>query len=149
MPGYLAEARELCEKYRTLLVFGEVQTGFYGTATFLASQHYDATADIVILAKAMSGGLVPSAAVLMTNPTRAEGWGQYMRARLGEVLQGCELVSGVRGHDLFNGIVFQPPQSPGLRLAFESFHKIHPAMFGQVLVMHLFRGHGMLAQIWF
>jgi ornithine--oxo-acid transaminase len=43
--------------------------------------------------------------------------------------------------------VFRPPQKLSLRVPFEAFTKIHRAMFGQVLVMRLFRDHNILAQI--
>ena len=45
----------------------EVQTGMYRSGRFLASHRYGADPDIVILAKALSGGLIPSGAVLMTD----------------------------------------------------------------------------------
>lgn len=189
MHRYLAQARELCKKFGTLLVFDEVQTGFYRTGKFLASHHYGVTADMVILAKAMSGGLVPSAAVLMTEPIydavygslkrslihtstfsenglamrvglavldtlkaeqageRATELGAYMRTKLRAQLSEYEMVKDVRGEGLFNGIAFRAPRSLNLRLAFSSFNQIHPAMFGQVLVMRLFRDHGILTQI--
>jgi ornithine--oxo-acid transaminase len=63
---YLAHASNLCKRYGTLLVLDEVQTGFFRTGKFLAGLHYAADPDIVVLAKALSGGLVPSGAVLMT-----------------------------------------------------------------------------------
>ena len=46
----------------------EVQTGLGRTGRFLASHHYGLDPDMVILAKALSGGLVPVGAVLMTDP---------------------------------------------------------------------------------
>ena len=45
----------------------EVQTGMYRTGTFLAAHHFGVEPDMVILAKAMSGGLVPCGAVLMSD----------------------------------------------------------------------------------
>ena len=65
--SYLQEAEALCRNYGTLFVLDEVQTGMYRTGTFLAGHHFGVTPDIVILAKALSGGLVPVGAVLMTN----------------------------------------------------------------------------------
>jgi ornithine--oxo-acid transaminase len=63
---YLAEAQYLCHRYGTLLVLDEVQTGLGRTGKFLAMQHYGVQPDMVILAKALSGGLVPVGAVLMS-----------------------------------------------------------------------------------
>jgi len=66
-PDYLKQAERLCRQYGTLLVLDEVQTGLGRTGKFLALQHYDAQPDMVVLAKALSGGLVPVGAVLMSD----------------------------------------------------------------------------------
>lgn len=66
-PEYLREAQMLCRKYGTLFVLDEVQTGLYRTGPFLAAQHWGLDPDMVVLAKALSGGLVPSGAVLMSD----------------------------------------------------------------------------------
>ncbi|HVW87359.1 MAG TPA: aspartate aminotransferase family protein [Bryobacteraceae bacterium] len=65
--NYLHEAQQLCARYGTLLVLDEVQTGMYRTGRFLAAQHYGAEPDIVVMAKALSGGLIPCSAVLMSD----------------------------------------------------------------------------------
>ncbi len=64
---YLRAAQTLCRKYDTLFVLDEVQTGIYRTGPFLAAQNWDLDPDMVVLAKALSGGLVPSGAVLMSD----------------------------------------------------------------------------------
>ena len=64
-PKYLKAAKALCQRYGTLLVLDEVQTGMYRTGRFLAAHHFGVDADMIILAKAMSGGLIPVSAVLM------------------------------------------------------------------------------------
>ena len=73
--------------------------------------------------------------------------GEDFRHRLREALFGYEMVSEVRGLGFFTGIVFGQPRSLGLRLSFEAFRRIHPAMFGQMIVMRMFREHGILTQI--
>ncbi len=78
--GYLEGAQKLCRKYGTLLVMDEVQTGLYRTGTFLCSQQYGLDPDMVILAKALSGGLVPSGAVLMTDEIYDSVYGSLRRA---------------------------------------------------------------------
>ena len=65
--GYLAEVQRLCRTYGTLFILDEVQTGMGRTGTFLAGQRYGAEPDMIVMAKALSGGLVPCAAVLMTD----------------------------------------------------------------------------------
>jgi ornithine--oxo-acid transaminase len=64
--GYLRAAQDLCRRYGTLFVLDEVQTGMYRTGSFLAAHHFQVEPDMVILAKALSGGLVPVGAVLMS-----------------------------------------------------------------------------------
>jgi ornithine--oxo-acid transaminase len=62
--GYLQGAFELCRKYGTLFVADEIQTGLGRTGRFLASEHWGVEPDMVLLAKALSGGQVPVGAVL-------------------------------------------------------------------------------------
>jgi ornithine--oxo-acid transaminase len=61
---YLAGVAELCKKYGTLFVADEIQTGVGRTGKFLAIDHYGVEPDMVLLAKALSGGHVPVGAVL-------------------------------------------------------------------------------------
>ncbi|HXM20449.1 MAG TPA: aspartate aminotransferase family protein [Terriglobales bacterium] len=187
--AYLQAAQSLCRRYGTLLVLDEVQTGMYRTGPFLAAQRFGVDADMVVLAKAMSGGLVPVSAVLMTDAIydsvygslrraiihtstfsenslamraalatlevleteklglRAIEAGEKLRTGLQEALRGYEMVKAVRGEGLLLGVEFTAPGSLRLRVAFEAFMHIHPAMFGQIVVMRLFRDSGILTQI--
>jgi ornithine--oxo-acid transaminase len=61
---YLASAAALCRKYGTLFVADEIQTGVGRTGRFLAIDHYGVEPDMVLLAKALSGGHAPVGAVL-------------------------------------------------------------------------------------
>ncbi|MGH6912741.1 MAG: aspartate aminotransferase family protein [Geminicoccales bacterium] len=63
--GYLAEAARLCRRHGALLVADEVQTGIGRTGRFLACEHHGVEPDMVLLAKALSGGFVPVGAVAM------------------------------------------------------------------------------------
>ena len=63
--GYLATVERLCKKHGALFVLDEVQTGIARTGAFLAGHRDNLQPDMVVLAKALSGGLVPVAAVLM------------------------------------------------------------------------------------
>jgi len=62
--GYLAAAAALCRRHGTLFVADEVQTGLGRTGKFLAVEHWGVEPDMVLLAKALSGGHVPVGAVL-------------------------------------------------------------------------------------
>jgi ornithine--oxo-acid transaminase len=66
--GYLSGAQRLCRDAGTLLCCDEVQTGIGRTGRFLALEHWGLEPDIVCLAKALSGGLVPIGAVLVSRP---------------------------------------------------------------------------------
>jgi ornithine--oxo-acid transaminase len=161
----------------------------YRTGPFLGAHHFGIEPDLVVLAKALSGGLVPSGAVLMTESVyhavygslkrsivhastfsentlamcaglatldvlererlgrQATEMGAYLRQQLGAALAPYEMVHEVRGLGLLCGIAFHAPKQVKLRLRFEAFRRLHPAMFGQALVRRLFRASNILTQI--
>ena len=144
---------------------------------------------MVVMAKAMSGGLVPCGAVLMSEAVchsvysslprafvhtstfsenslamraalatlevleneelgqRSIEAGNYLRVRLSETLRDFEMVKEVRGVGLLIGIEFRAPSQFRLRIPYQAFTAVHPAMFGQIVVMRLFRDFGFLTQI--
>lgn len=65
--GYLKGVRDLCTKYNVLFIADEVQTGLARTGKMLACDHEDVKPDILILGKALSGGIMPVSAVLASN----------------------------------------------------------------------------------
>jgi ornithine--oxo-acid transaminase len=144
---------------------------------------------MIVLAKALSGGLIPVSAVLMTDKiyhavysslkraivhtstfsenslsmraglatldvlereqlgVRALDLGERFRVKLRRELSGFDMVKEVRGLGLLSGIEFVPPKKLAFRALYEAFHRIHPAMFGQIVVMRMFREKGFLTQI--
>lgn len=68
--GYLAGVRALCDEYRCLWILDEIQTGLGRTGRLFACQHEEVAPDILVLAKSLSGGLVPIGATL----SKAEVW---------------------------------------------------------------------------
>jgi len=62
--GYLKKAAELCKKYNVLFVADEVQTGLCRTGKMFACDHEDVRPDILVLGKAISGGMFPVSCVL-------------------------------------------------------------------------------------
>ncbi|HSG68516.1 MAG TPA: ornithine--oxo-acid transaminase, partial [Bacteroidales bacterium] len=62
--GYLARSYELCKKHNVLFIADEVQTGIARTGKLLACDHENVRPDILILGKALSGGVYPVSAVL-------------------------------------------------------------------------------------
>ncbi|KAG7324775.1 hypothetical protein KOW79_011091 [Hemibagrus wyckioides] len=63
-PGYLRKVRELCTKYNVLFIADEVQTGLARTGRRLAVDHEGVRPDLLVLGKALSGGMYPVSAVL-------------------------------------------------------------------------------------
>jgi ornithine--oxo-acid transaminase len=187
--GYLKGAEAICRRTGTLFVVDEVQTGMFRTGKFLAGHHYGVRPDMVVLAKALSGGLAPVGATLMTDAVyegvysslrraivhtstfsenslsmcaglatldvlgkealgaRATDLGEEFRQGLREELAPFEMVKEVRGLGMLSGIEFGSPAKLVLKAAFEVFMKIHPAMFGQIVVMRMFRDKNILTQI--
>jgi len=62
--GYLKKVRELCTEHNVLLICDEIQTGLGRTGKMLCYEHDDIRPDIVLLGKALSGGVYPVSAVL-------------------------------------------------------------------------------------
>jgi ornithine--oxo-acid transaminase len=183
------EAERLCRQYGTLLILDEVQTGIFRTGRFIISHHFGIKPDMVILSKALSGGMLPVGAVLMTkainesvfdgigkaffNQTtfsenalsmraalatldviedqqlaeRASRLGSLLRQKVSALVPKYEMLKEVRGIGLMNGVELQPPQSLKLKALFKPFSMAHPALFGQMVVMKMFREGKILTQI--
>lgn len=62
--NYLKEVRDLCDQFGALLIFDEVQTGMGRTGKMFAAELYDVVPDILCLAKAFGGGVMPAGAVV-------------------------------------------------------------------------------------
>jgi acetylornithine/succinyldiaminopimelate/putrescine aminotransferase/predicted amino acid dehydrogenase len=71
-PGYLKAVREICTKAGVLLVLDEVQTGLGRTGTMFACQAEGVEPDVMTLAKALGGGLMPIGAVLASEAAYSE-----------------------------------------------------------------------------
>lgn len=63
-PGFLKDLRALCDRENVLLALDEVQSGLGRTGRMFCFQHEDATPDLLILGKALGGGLLPVSAVV-------------------------------------------------------------------------------------
>ena len=62
--GYLSKAKQLCKEANVLFIADEIQTGLGRTGKMLACDHENVRPDILILGKALSGGMIPTSAVL-------------------------------------------------------------------------------------
>ncbi|UPT69224.1 MAG: ornithine--oxo-acid transaminase [Sphingobacteriales bacterium JAD_PAG50586_3] len=65
--GFLAKAAALCKKHNVLFIADEIQTGIARTGKLLACDHEDVKPDILILGKALAGGVYPVSAVLSSH----------------------------------------------------------------------------------
>lgn len=73
-PGYLAAARELCDRYGAMLVFDEIQCGMGRTGKMFYCEHDGVTPDLMALGKAFGGGVMPIGAVVGNEKT----WAKYV-----------------------------------------------------------------------
>lgn len=65
--GYLKTAKQYCEDARVLFIADEIQTGLCRTGKMLACDHENVRPDVLIIGKALSGGVLPASAVLADN----------------------------------------------------------------------------------
>jgi acetylornithine/succinyldiaminopimelate/putrescine aminotransferase len=75
--GYLKDASEICRKYGTLFILDEIQTGLGRTGRLFAAEHEGVRADIVLVAKALGGGLVPLGACICGKHVWNEDFGLF------------------------------------------------------------------------
>ncbi|MCX7796325.1 MAG: aspartate aminotransferase family protein [bacterium] len=80
--GYLRSAREICDRYGTLLIIDEIQTGFGRTGYMFACQKEDVTPDIMCMAKSLGGGIMPIGATISTDEVWEKGYGGLDRCLL-------------------------------------------------------------------
>jgi len=64
--GYLKKVREICSKYNVLMILDEIQTGFGRTGEFFACDHENVKPDMLLLGKALGGGVYPVSACVST-----------------------------------------------------------------------------------
>uniref|UniRef100_F7BGE6 Ornithine aminotransferase n=1 Tax=Macaca mulatta TaxID=9544 RepID=F7BGE6_MACMU len=103
-PGYLMGVRELCTRHQVLFIADEIQTGLARTGRWLAVDYENVRPDIVLLGKALSGGLYP---VLKEEnlAENAEKLGIILRNELMKL--PSDVVTAVRGKGLLNAIVIK------------------------------------------
>jgi len=137
-PGYLRAAQALCRKYGALTICDEVQTGIGRTGKFLAAEWEEGLEpDVVLLAKALSGGAVPVGAVLMRKQVFDAVYSSMQRS----VVHGCTfgmgnlaMAAGLASLDvLFRGDLMHNAERMGARLA-EGLRRLAPRfeMLGEV-----------------
>jgi acetylornithine/succinyldiaminopimelate/putrescine aminotransferase/predicted amino acid dehydrogenase len=108
--GYLARAKEICKEHGVLLIFDEVQTGLGRTGRLFACEDEEVSPDLMVLAKALGGGIMPIGACLSSADAYSEDFGMKhsstfagnsLACRVG--LQVMDLLAAERG-SLLKGI---------------------------------------------
>ncbi|MGE5484434.1 MAG: aminotransferase class III-fold pyridoxal phosphate-dependent enzyme [Ignavibacteriales bacterium] len=110
-PGYIKASRDLCSRHGVLFILDEIQTGLGRTGRLFACQEEDVSPDVMLLAKALGGGIVPIGAVLASEDAYTEEFankhsstfaGNTLACRVGiaslDILTGndCMLLDNVR-----------------------------------------------------
>ncbi|HSG95103.1 MAG TPA: aspartate aminotransferase family protein, partial [Afifellaceae bacterium] len=72
-PGFWQRVRHACDAHGTLLIFDEIPTGLGKTGRFLASDHDGVVPDMIVLGKALGGGILPIAATIVRSDLDVAG----------------------------------------------------------------------------
>ncbi|MDB5956953.1 MAG: aminotransferase class-III [Ramlibacter sp.] len=145
-PGYLRAAKEVCARHGTLLVVDEVQTGLGRTGALFACETEGVEPDILTLAKALGGGLVPIGATLCSEGA----YGERFALKHSSTFAGNALAAraGLATLDLLtrnDGALLQNVRREGQYLLerFEAIRARHPWLVSEV------RGRGFMLGISF
>ncbi len=139
--GYLAAARALCDEAGVLLVFDEIQTGLGRTGRMFAFEEEGVLPDVMTLAKALGGGLIPIGAVLCTEAAYSEAFaGKHSSTFAGNAL-ACR--AGLAALDLLtrdDGKLLRRVRRNGRRLKarLEELRQRYPHLIAEV------RGRGFM-----
>jgi putrescine aminotransferase len=78
-PGWLAQVKRLCDRFGTMLIFDEVQTGLGRCGRMFACEEEGVEPDVLLLAKALSGGVAPISAMLTRRRLWERAYGTWQR----------------------------------------------------------------------
>ena len=97
-PGYLAAAADLCRQHGVLFILDEIQTGLGRTGRLFACEEENITPDLLLLAKALGGGLYPIGACLSTSKAYTREFGERHSSTFAANTPGCRV--GLKVMDL-------------------------------------------------
>ena len=100
--GYLRSASEICKKTQTLFILDEVQTGLGRTGYLFASEYDDLQPDVILLAKALGGGLFPLGACLCSQSAWTSDFGKYHSSTFANNNLTCSIGLSVLEHLLMD-----------------------------------------------
>jgi ornithine--oxo-acid transaminase len=139
--GYLEAIRNLCSKYNILFIADEIQTGIARTGRLLATDYENAKPDILILGKALSGGMYPVSAVLCNK----EIMDVIKPGQHGSTFGGNPLASSIAIESL-KVVLDENLSEKSYKLGNVFREKLNKYIFGSKLVK-LVRGKGLLNAI--
>lgn len=96
-PGYLRAAQALCDRYGTLFVVDEIQTGLGRTGAWFALEHFGLEPDFVLVGKALSGGYMPVAAMVTRREIYQKAVGALERCYVHQSTYGRNRLSMAAG----------------------------------------------------
>ncbi len=139
--GYLKAVRELCTRFGVKLVLDEIQTGFGRTGRMFVCEEEGVTPDVLLLAKALGGGVVPVGAVLYTEDCYTEKFASKHSSTFAGNTLSCRV--GLAALDLLtadNGSLLANVREMGRRLreGLEGLQRKYPELIREV------RGRGFL-----
>ena len=131
-PGYLKAVKALCEKYGTLYIADEVQTGLMRTGKMWGIMHEGVNPDVIVSGKGLSGGIYPVAATIMTK--QAGKWveeiGRSHTSTFGGSELGCvvanKVVEMVTRKETVDNVHFLEDY---LKKGLDEVHKLYPDFF--------------------
>jgi len=143
-PGYLLEASRLCRKAGTLFVMNEAQTGLGRTGYLFATERENIEVDVLLLAEALGGGLIPLGACLCSENAWSSEFDKYPRSTFVNSHLSCSLGLATLNHLLKDDqtLLCQVKQrGEYLRQKLEDLVKAHPTVFQRV------SGQGLMQRI--
>lgn len=103
--GYLKGARDLCDRYGSLLIIDEIQTGFGRTGYLFACEHEGVVPDIMCLAKSLGGGVIPVGAYIARPDVWDKAYGSMDKALLHTSTFGGNSLAAAAGLAALQGIL--------------------------------------------
>lgn len=131
-PGYLKSVKGLCEKYGSLYIADEVQTGLMRTGKMWGIMHEGVKPDIIVTGKGLSGGIYPMAATIMTKEAGkwVEESGRSHTSTFGGSELGCivadKVVEIVTREETVKNVQFMESY---LKEGLDSIHNLYPDFF--------------------
>lgn len=144
--GYLAQAQAWCKQHGTILVLDEVQTGLGRTGTMFAYQAEGFTPDVLVLGKALGGGLVPVSVALTTPELQQRAYGAMSRFDLHSSTFGGNALACVAALETIHMLEDERLAERGAELGFQMMSKLRQRLSGHPLV-RVVRGRGLFVGI--